>query len=169
MSIDDKIKKNVGIVYAQLHKFNLEADEDAFSYGLEALWHAIETFDESKGYSFSTYAYACVYNGLAMYCRKKPPREASYEDLLEKNQLPTYYIDTGEEVRDILDKVKIAIFHISNREHRAILKYWASTNFEAKQSEIAEKFGISQAQVSRIINKFRKELRNEYSRFEDGL
>ena len=51
--------------------------EDMEQDALMGLWHACQRFDESKGYTFSTYAYRCIsgfiLNGVRQRTGKNPP------------------------------------------------------------------------------------------------
>ena len=69
MDMNSLIKDNLGLVYKQIARLKLFDDPEAESIGYEALWTAAKTFDESKGYKFSTYAMCCIYNALGSYIR----------------------------------------------------------------------------------------------------
>ena len=61
---DTLIERNIGLVYAQLNRFNLRQDPDAESIAFEALLKASENFDESTGNKFSTLAVVSAFANL---------------------------------------------------------------------------------------------------------
>ena len=169
--IEKKIIDNMGLVYSQLHKFNLAYNEEAKSYAVEALWKAIETFDASKNFAFSTYATSCIYNGIMMYFRaaeKQTRMETvsideelneegfTLEDVLvgtctiESEQISTIYVA----IRNVVGKTKSDL-------HKRIICAWVNSNFEANQKDIAKDQGTTQAQVSRVLSAFKNKLKKE--------
>lgn len=65
------ILSNYCIVFSVMQKLNIPvSDEDMFQTGIIGLLKAINTFDVSKGYQFSTYAFPIVKNEILMSFRK---------------------------------------------------------------------------------------------------
>lgn len=66
------ILSNYSIVFSVMQKLSIPAsDEDMFQTGIIGLLKAINTFDVSKGYQFSTYAFPIVRNEILLSFRKK--------------------------------------------------------------------------------------------------
>lgn len=66
MTAEDLYKNNEKIAYAALNRYmpNYKLDEDYMQVAKLGLWKACLSFDESKGYTFSTYAYTIIRNEL---------------------------------------------------------------------------------------------------------
>lgn len=65
------ILSNYSIVFSVMQKLSIPAsDEDMFQTGIIGLLKAINTFDFSKGYQFSTYAFPVVRNEILLSFRK---------------------------------------------------------------------------------------------------
>lgn len=61
------ILSNYGIVFSVMQKLSIPvSDEDMFQTGIIGLLKAINTFDVSKGYQFSTYAFPIVRNEILL-------------------------------------------------------------------------------------------------------
>ena len=169
--IEKKIADNMGLVYKQLHKFNLAYNEEAVSYATEALWKAIETFDDSRDNAFSTYASACIYNGIMMYFRvtEKQSRidAVSFEAELNEDGVTLEDLLVGAEDIEV-SKLGIIYQAINNvmcsykpGRQQDIIQLWVRSNFEATQQIIAEEFNTSQANVSRVLSTFKNKLKKE--------
>lgn len=171
------IQQNVGLVYKQLHRFNMSNDPDAESFAYEALWHAAENFDETKGNKFSTLATVYIYNALCGYLRAKKAKHqldvVSYNTILrtsdgeEHEYLEVLESDTTVE-KDFLDRERadyaVACFEelihgVKNEKHRKILAVWRKSDFTASATSIAEKVKLSQSYVSQTITNFRYKMR----------
>lgn len=180
--MDDIIATNMGLVYKQLHRFNLINDDEALSQAMEALWVAAKTFDASKNVQFSTYATACIYNALAMYIRslnkKRQLHTVSYNEplcagsdvalidvLADTDTLEDAYIRKELMVRckqvinEKLDKMPVG-------NQKKVILEWLESGDTTTQTEIAERVGISQAQVSRIIRIFKYQVRKELEDYQ---
>lgn len=69
---EQMILANYGIVFSVMQNLSIPVDdEDMFQTGIVGLLKAINTFDSSKGYKFSTYAFPIVRNELLMSFRKR--------------------------------------------------------------------------------------------------
>lgn len=183
MDINDLISDNIGLVYKQLTKFNLVGNDDAYSYGLEALGRAAKTYNKNKNIAFSTYASACIYNGIAMYLR----------DTTRYNKLPTVSYDVvicedngGDCFQDLLIGPNTTEQAILDRElydyiwyafdkkfeelpsdtARNIIQTWRDSNFEISQQELARVCNTSQPYVSRIISAFRHKFKKEMEKYK---
>ena len=71
MDINKLIEDNMGLVYKQLHRFNLAYDADSFSFAMEGLMNAAKTYNTKRNIKFSTYASACIYNAIMQHLRSQ--------------------------------------------------------------------------------------------------
>jgi DNA-directed RNA polymerase specialized sigma subunit len=155
----------------------LLTDPDAESFAYEALWHAAEDFDETKGNKFSTVATVYIYNALCGYMRKLNAKRqldvVSYNALMhlsngeEHEYLELLVSDTTVE-KDFLDHERVRyavacynelVHGVKNEKHRKILAVWRESDFTASATSIADKVKLSQSYVSQTINNFRYQLR----------
>lgn len=177
MDIEELIANNMGLVYKQLHKFDMAYNDEAFSYAMEALMNAAKTFDKSKDIKFSTYASVCIYNGIGVYIRsinkKRQLETVSYEEPLDDTSdiqlVETLGTDVTPEtillqeelharVRKAVDKV---IAETTNATAVSVLEYWRSTDYTAQQAELAKYAGVKQPTISRIISAFKYKVKLE--------
>ena len=178
MDVEQMIEDNMGLVYKQLHKFNRANDEDAMSVAVEALWKAIITYDQSKDVKLSTYASVCIYNAITHYLRplanKSRPIILSYDntvqdeedeltflDIMTTNENPESLLIETESYEKVLIAYERALLKLRSAKAREVIEYWRKSDYTAKQMEIAEAVGVSQAVVSRAINTFRYRLKLE--------
>lgn len=158
------IEANIRFVKFLVEDFNCDFDqkEELFQVGLIGLIKAVDTFDIDKGFSFSTYAKKCIMNEISMYFRKNNKDENHLNDLNDLNDfsdidLEENYIEQEEKII-ILKMIK----DLPEREREIILMYFGFYGKLYTQLEIANKFGIGQSYVSRLIKsiivKFRKEI-----------
>lgn len=175
-AIEQMVKDNIGLAYHQLHRFNLAYDDDAISYAIEALFKAAKTYDSDKNITFSTYASACIYNGIQMYLRdtnKKrvpttpldiftnehgdewAPSEAFKVSSAEDEVMS---ITTGE-IYGLSNKI-VDTFRCGSAAHKC-LKAWVESDFTLKTTELAALVGCGQPTASRAIKAFRNKLKEE--------
>ena len=155
------IEANIRFVKYLVEDFNCDFDqkEELFQVGLIGLIKAVDTFDIDKGFSFSTYAKKCIMNEISMYFRKNNKDENHLNDLNDFSDidLEENYIEQEEKII-ILKMIK----DLPEREKEIILMYFGFYDKLYTQLEIANKFGIGQSYVSRLIKsiivKFRKEI-----------
>lgn len=177
MDIDKTIEENMGLVYMHLHKFRRANDDDAYSYALEGLWKAAETYNGDVS-AFSTYASVCIYNAICYYLRKVK-REASrpvvsydapvddsengidFQYFLADDRDPEkIYMEndlmkkTDETIRRMLDSMR-------ESTKKRVIQTWYDSGCTIKQTELGEICGTSQSHASRTINEFRYKLKKE--------
>ncbi len=181
--LDNLIADNMGLVYAQLYRFNKINDDEAFSYAMEALMNAAKTFDASKGFKFSTYATVCIYNAVGCYLRtlnkKRQLHLVSYYEIIEGAE-DLQVIDTlasdelsPEEAmlkEELLKHVRKAfskvLYETTNPTAKKIIEYWAAHDFEASQTDMAKALGIAQPTISRALSAFKHKMRLEMEEYD---
>lgn len=169
--VDELIGLNYGLIHSQLEKFHLVGDPDAISYGYEALYKAIITFDHSKDTRFSTYATVCIYNRLGSYVRALNTsirlNTVSYEvstkdgpliDLLHSSLTADSEVlsDCGIDV--IRACIEECISLIPNELHRSIVNLWVDSDYTMTQVNIAKVLGCTQTYVSQVLKTFKHKL-----------
>lgn len=181
---DELLIHNIKLVLHQIKKHFQNIDyykEDLVSIGNIGLIKAIETFDLSKGFEFTTYAAKCINNEILMFLRKikKDYSMESLEKTIsgdnEGNELKLK--DTIEDKSDITDKyteneLYRAIDGIVNdlpEQKREIIKlyfgFYNDTPYE--QEKIASMFSITQSGVSKTISRTITLLKEELAK--EGL
>lgn len=177
MDREDKlIKDNMGLVYKQLHKFNMVYDADAFSFAMEALMNAVKTYNDSLNTAFSTYATVCIYNALGCYLRRLNKKnqintisynEPLFEDskytlesTLSDKQNPETILIVKERHGALMQAFEDLLETMSPNA-RLVVEYWRASNFIASQLEIAKATGVTQSYVSRTLSAFRHKLKQK--------
>lgn len=178
-SRDDLILDNVNLIYYVLKKMNLYKNADEYyDIGMIGLIKAVDTFDESKGYTFSTYGICCIRSELLGYIRRQNSnkRKANYNtislemtiyqenDDREINLIDTLSSKVNIEEEIIVNEEKELLeeaLKILNDKELLVISYMFGINGydEIKQKDIATKLGMQQGSVSRIgkraINKMK--------------
>lgn len=176
---DDLILDNVNLIYYVLKKCNVYHQLDEYyDICMIGLVKAANTFDESKGYTFSTYGISCIRAELFSYIRKENnnKRKANYNtvsldstvyranegrDITLLDSLPSE-INIEDEIIDNEEKelLKEAL-NILEEKELSVISYMYGINGckELNQQDIAKILGMQQGSVSRIgkraINKMK--------------
>lgn len=163
------IIENEALVYHVLKQMHLYSQlEDYYDVGMIGLCKAAKTFDNSKGSKFSTYACICIRNTILMDIRDQK-RQCDYysislqtpvggekDEILLEDTISDYELEV-----DILNKEeKMALIEsirkLDNDDKQMIdLYFWK----EMTQKEIARYLKMSQANVSRRIQRALNNLR----------
>ena len=161
------IEHNLRLVAHVVRKYYIsnKNTEDLISVGTIGLIKAIDSFNDSNGTKFATYAAKCIQNEILMLFRsqKKTGCEVSLNDTIDidKDGNPLTYLDiisTEDTIVEDLDtKIMInkAIGYIRDnldeREKQILIMRFGLGNTEAyTQKEVAARLGISRSYVSRI-------------------
>lgn len=161
---EQMILSNLGIVFSVMKSLSIPlTDEDMFQTGTIGLLKAINTFDTSKGYQFSTYAFSIVRNELLMAFRKsKRSVMAAFSldddaDIGNGESVPyAEMIADGKDYEENVVNSMLAqqIFEsLGSREKHIFTMFFVENR---TQSEISKALGISQSYVSRIISSMGK-------------
>lgn len=177
--IDMLIKKHLGLVYSQLHRFKLINDPEAESIAYEALWNAISNFDESKNTKLSTVATVYIYNALGSYVRKLNKQRVietisynniAYADENEEHEFVDM-LSTGEDIMTNYIKQETQVYvrevfnelyrGLTKETHKQIIALWNESDFSATTVEIAKQANVSQSYVSQVLNNFKFKLKKK--------
>lgn len=161
---EQMILSNQGIVFSVMKNLSIPlTDEDMFQTGTIGLLKAINTFDTSKGYQFSTYAFSIVRNELLIAFRKsKRSVVAAFSlddnaDIGNGESVPyAEMIADGKDYEENVVNSMLAqqIFEsLGSREKHIFTMFFVESR---TQSEISKALGISQSYVSRIISSMGK-------------
>ena len=156
---EQMILSNYRIVFSVMQKLSIPAsDEDMFQTGIIGLLKAINTFDVSKGYQFSTYAFPIVRNEILLSFRKnkKSVKAAfSLDDNVDiGNGESVSYAEMIADRKDYEENTVNSMLaqqifsKLSPREKRIFIMFFVDGK---TQCEISEALGISQSYISRII------------------
>ena len=178
-SRDDLILDNVNLIYYVLKKMNLYKNADEYyDICMIGLIKAANTFNESKGYTFSTYGISCIRSELLGYLRRQnsSKRKANYNTV--SLEMSVYKENDGKEIT-LLDtlpsndnveeeiivneekELLIEALSILDDKELLVISYMFGINGydEIKQKDIATILGMQQGSVSRIgkraINKMK--------------
>lgn len=161
------IEHNLRLVAHIVRKYytSSKTPDDLISVGTIGLIKAIDSFNNSNGARFATYASKCIQNEILMLFRsqKKMGCEVSLNDVIDvdKDGNPLTYIDiisTEDTIAEDLDK-KIKInkaldyikYCLDERERQIlIMRYGLGNTRVYTQREVAKILGISRSYVSRI-------------------
>lgn len=161
---EQMILSNHGIVFSVMKNLSIPlTDEDMFQTGIIGLLKAINTFDTSKGYQFSTYAFPIVRNELLIAFRKsKRSVVAAFSlddnaDIGNGESVP--YAEMIADGKDYEENVVNSMLvqqifeRLESREKHIFTMFFVESR---TQSEISKALGISQSYVSRIISSMGK-------------
>lgn len=164
------VEDNMNLVFYVIHRYNLSLNEQ--DLGFIGLCKAANTFDASKGLKFSTYAVRVIINEILYGLRS----EKKYQD----NTIPinTKVYPTEDASITIEDTVedplsidgimtlselnKNVLEFISNLSEEDKIVYLGVIFYNKTQKEISRKLNLSQACISRRLNKLRKEFKDKY-------
>ena len=161
------IEHNLRLVAHVVRKYYITSKntDDLISVGTIGLIKAIDSFNDTNGTKFATYAAKCIQNEILRLFRsqKQAGCEMSLNDTIDidKDGNPLTYLDiisTEDTIVEDLDKkilINKAIGYIRDnldeREKQILIMRFGLGNTEAyTQKEVASKLGISRSYVSRI-------------------
>lgn len=154
---DQKIYDNLKLVrYVIWRNFpNYGKDDDIYQIGCIGLIKAIDTFNESNGTPFGSYASQCICNEIKLYFRK----EKRWSGLVSLETVLAGEGDDSLRIGDLLfnkdDDLRIVIAEyesILNDRERIILHYLLAGE---TQSHISKRLGLSRNHICRIVRKMR--------------
>lgn len=172
---DKLVTHNIRLVlYEVTNRFrNVDYDKkDLVSIGNIGLLKAINTYDLSKGFEFSTYAIRCIDNEILMFLRKLKKnqnvdsidgviltaKDGSEMKLVDKLSDDIDFVEDyeNEETHRIIREV---VKELPNRDKEIIMLYFGFYDDKIyTHREIADKFNISRSYVTRLINKIVKKV-----------
>lgn len=164
-------EQNMPLIWYVVNRYagaSVERDE-LYSAALFGMAKALSAYDETRGIRFSTFAIVCMNRAILQLLRtaKKRKLDISYDGLIRSSNGDEIWherfmsaTESGNiSPDDVTTKIVIYDFidKLSDRD-REILRLRASG---LRQKEIGKKLGLSQAQISRMLNKMIGELWKE--------
>ena len=165
------------VVHEVLHVFNntgYEYDE-LISIGNIGLIRAVETFDVSKNFKFTTYAKRCIDNEILMFLRKNKHRNNN----LSLNETAVVFsngdtlsledticsdcdIMFDYEDRSIEQMIWDIVLRLPpNERDLIIMNYGLFGHEKINQIELANKFNVTQSYISKCIKRILKKIKEE--------
>ena len=127
------------------------SEDDLYQEGCLALMKAEQTFRESSGVKFETYASRCISNRIIDVLRKNKESTDSFEvDLAESD----YSLDDEVNLQEIN---KILIEQCSDIERAVFNSYFHGYSYE----EISKIFEMPRKKIDNVIQKVRKVIKGE--------
>ncbi len=194
MTPKQRFNENIKLVHYCMKKLSYPAlyQEDIRQEGMLELWRVSQSFDESRGFAFATYAVPCILGSMRRFVKEncstiRIPRtmwkngetipvvsldapiddeksdSATFGDLIPGE--PDFYPELFE---DQLDDFLATVTNDRRRDIYEEFAYGAAYGNTPNQQELANKYGYSQAQVSRFRTKFRKEFQDFLNRTDRG-
>lgn len=156
---EQKIIDNMNLVHYIVHKHFPQyiTNQDVIQNGYVGLIKAVDSFDESTGNTFSTYAARCIFNEIAMGLRRqnKYAKDISLNTVLAKSDKR----DDPLTIEDILmyedDYTPIYIqefVRCLDEREIVILKYLLDGD---SQVEVSNQLGMTRSNICRIVKKMR--------------
>ena len=164
--MSSKIQENLGLVYTivgQLFPQHIHND-DIIEIATISLWKAIQTFDEKKERSFSSYLKVIikndVLNELKLISRNKA---VSLDNLISSNS-------ENAQIVNIADRKLYAMLLAKEYDTLEVMTVMTDRQKEVyllmleclTQKEIATNAGISQQNVQQLIKKIRRKVAREW-------
>ena len=174
MKTEDLILENQALINYIINQMGLiDNRDDYFSVGQIGLINATKTFDESKGFKFSTYAGRCIEYEIIkeIYYRNRDKRKHNYNHISldetiegEKKDTPFYeVIDSGINIEeDYIKQEKIKLLYkiiaILEPNDRFMLEHYFGLLGKEKmtQKKIAEVLGVKDGYVTYRIKRAMK-------------
>ena len=171
------IVSNVRLVFYVVHRYfnNTKYDiNDLFEIGVIGLIKAIDAYDINKKAEFSTYATKCICNEIYMFFKsnKNEPDAISidlpiYEEKgREKNKYLSETVSSNIDIEgdyvynELIYYLRKLVIELDPKEKEIIMMSFGFYDKKYTQKEIAEVFGLCQADISRKIKKIIKKMRD---------
>lgn len=156
---EQKIIDNMGLVHYVLHKyFPLYIDnQDNIQNGYVGLIKAVDSFDESTGNTFSTYASRCIFNEILMDLRKrnKYAKDISLHAVLAEGNTredPLTIEDVLSYEDDYTPLYIQEFVHCLDEREVLVLRYLMAGK---NQTYISNRLGMTRSNVCLIVKKMR--------------
>lgn len=169
------------VIYCVSDYFSLYGfqKEDLVSVGCIGLINAVDTYDITKNYAFSTYAFNLIRHSIFIYLRNESVRIrrniSLYEPLYDEDFKPQTILDRianddmplSDLVEDNALKEEVNSFiNLIKEPNQEIIKLYFGyyDNVTYNQKEIGDMLGMSRANVSRIIIQELTKLQKEFTK-----
>lgn len=171
--IDDWVPVLQKFIYSFIRNYyNIDTPDDLYQICWIGCLKAIKVFDITKGVCFTTFLGSCMRNELLMYYRKikKHEKVISLEGAISEDTdghilelqdiLGNTELDSDLSIQRLELTINEYINNQTGRDKDILIRYILK---EETQVTIANKIGVSQSYVSRIIKKHIKKIKQLYS------
>lgn len=158
-----QVEENHNLIYSFLHKHDLP--EDYYSTAGIGLCKAAISFDESRGYAFSTFAYKCMYNECQkIWKTEKKEKAVSIVSLdapqtEDEDDLSLMNLISGEDFIENTETKELLAWFIKDAAVPDLFVILRLLQKET-QTSIAQEMGVTKSRVGirvqNIRNKFRE-------------
>lgn len=169
---EEMVEFAMKMVYSVAHKlqnkYNLSEEiyEECVSIGMVGAVKALNTFDVTKGFAFSTYASKCIHNEIFMSNRKQQIPTTSLDEMIgdERDMQMLEKIDSCINVEEsVLWKVVLNLID-ENKEEIFTKKELVVFNILREQPgitrvKIGELLGYTKTNACRYVNRIRRKLK----------
>ena len=161
--------ENKPLINFVIKKMKLRCNlEECYLVGEDALIKAVKTFDESKGFKFSSYATKCIQYELSNYLRYKTTEKRKYDDFLisldeeigeNKSTLLDLLSDGVDLEKNIIENEKIEllknIINILEPKDKFMMEHYFELwgNKKMTQNEMAKFLNVKVSYVSHRIKR----------------
>lgn len=142
----------------------VQDDEDLVQVGSIGLWNACLTYDESKGYKFSSYATKCIINEVCLYLRRNVMNQiktVSIENIVSKgnedDSTLTYENSLEDQHTDLIKRMQIneIVKTLTPKEKEIFQALYAGNT----QSKIAQNLHVTRQHINNIYNNIKNKFK----------
>lgn len=165
-------EKNHDLIYWYARNHKLDLEEYYGDLAIE-LCNAAYHYDESLGYSFSTFAAKCMDNRIKKIIKRKKRTLEGNEDIMSLDYF--YYEDDSDPItlgdcvldntkdieQETVNKIETELFADALGERDKYI--FKSLLVEKTQSQIAGELGLSLPRVNKLVKKIRKKYKKNSS------
>lgn len=174
-----KVNENINLVHHILKRYTLNHYDydDCFQVGAIGLCLAVQRYDKSKGTEFATFAVAYINGYINTFFRDflSGPIRPHRKQWKEKTVPQYFYLDSitvngeeksGHEIIELQESreeeiiAELELERIKDKLSERESRYIDLTMQGVRQIDIGKKFGVSQAQISRMRTSIRTKVKN---------
>ncbi len=169
---------NLGLASYIARQYSNVIYEEAFHEAMYCLYKSIISYDVNRDTSFISYATTVINNGIKKHLKNNRNHlsTSSIEDIIlenEENKNLNNFISPKQNELDLVESVankdisnqiqKIIKSNLFTDEERILIySYYGTNGFKIlNQDELAKAFNLSQAQISRKLNKINEKIKQE--------
>ena len=165
MTDTERFQKNcslVGYVYQKEFAMYESYAADLIQEGNLALWKACKTYDESRGTTFSTFAYAVIRNAMRVYKTRVIEKHSGILSLdspagSENSEVTLKDILYAAEDNSAKYLIEVCLAKTPAKDQLILKRLMQGYT----QEEIAHTYHMAQSTVSKCLNRFKKLLLEE--------
>lgn len=195
MTPEQRFNDNIKLVHYCMRKLSYPAlyQDDVRQEGMLALWRACQSFDESRGFAFATYAVPWILGSIRKFIRNSCSTIRIPRPVWDRGEAGSVVVDSLDALIDVEkrnsgtfgdlipsepdfypelfeDQIDDFLATVANDRYRDIYEefaYGAAYGESPTQQELSEKYGYSQPQIARLRKKFREEFRLFLNRIDE--